>query len=87
MVTTARESCSEHLTSGKGSSELHHYFEMKGETPGSLEEGETVLHVAARTGNETDITRLIQTDPTRISREDNRGWMVTNLYGRHDEPN
>jgi hypothetical protein len=53
---------SQNFMSGKDSSELNYMIELSEQTEGSLEEGETALHVAARNGSEIDLSNLLLGD-------------------------
>lgn len=65
---------SEHYESGKEASELHYLFELKEQTIGSAEDGETALHVAARSGDDAETSRFAQPGPARVNQRDGRGW-------------
>lgn len=65
---------SDHYMSGKGHSELHYMIEFSEQTEGSAEEGETPLHVAARTGNEVKFGQLLLQGGIDINNCDDRGW-------------
>lgn len=65
---------SDHFMSGKGFSELNYMIEYSERTEGSVEAGETALHLAARSGNEVNFAKLLLEGATDINARDDRGW-------------
>lgn len=64
---------SEQEMSGKSSLELHYMFELSEQTEGSIDGGETPLHVATRRGDFETMIRL-SSSRTNVNTCDKRGW-------------
>lgn len=65
---------SDHFMNGKGFSELNYMIEYSERTEGSVEAGETALHLAARSGNEVNFAKLLLEGAIDINARDDRGW-------------
>ena len=65
---------SDHYMSGKDFSKLAYMIELSKQTEGSVEAGETALHVAVRSADEATFARLLLGGAVDLNVSDGRGW-------------